>query len=156
MARKKDGQCGVVNKNGETVIPFNYFEIDYVDGLFIAKNRGYNGAYWLYGAAGVFDIQGKEMLPMAYFDIRVFGKYVWVEKSGRWGIYKISNQPDLRGDANCDGLVDIHDILFVRDCTLGDAELTDNGWDNLLTDDDDPITIDHILLIRDAIFEVEK
>jgi len=56
------------------------------------------------------------------------------------------------GDANCDGEVNIADILFVRDVIFGDEELSPKGRVNLQMAEDKDATIEQILYIRDVIF----
>ncbi|MCL2433974.1 MAG: hypothetical protein FWD16_05595, partial [Clostridia bacterium] len=60
------------------------------------------------------------------------------------------------GDANHDGLVNIDDILFIRDIIFGvpNVTLTPQGRANLGLGPDDPVNIDTILYIRDKIFGV--
>ncbi|MCL2433599.1 MAG: hypothetical protein FWD16_03660, partial [Clostridia bacterium] len=59
------------------------------------------------------------------------------------------------GDANCDSLVNIDDILLVRDAIFGTKPITPQGRINLQMQESDKPNIDHILLIRDAIFGVK-
>jgi len=59
------------------------------------------------------------------------------------------------GDANCDGAVNIDDILLVRDVIFGTATLKPQGRANLRMKDGDKANIDHILFIRDIIFGKE-
>jgi len=62
--------------------------------------------------------------------------------------------PSMLGDANCDGIVNIEDIMFVRNIIYGDedARISEKGYTNLLFED--PISINSILLIRNVIFDV--
>ncbi|MCL2434158.1 MAG: hypothetical protein FWD16_06555, partial [Clostridia bacterium] len=62
------------------------------------------------------------------------------------------DKPTKLGDANCDGFVNIDDILFVRDEIFGANKITAIGRLNLLMGPDDRCSIDHILAIRDVIF----
>jgi len=65
-----------------------------------------------------------------------------------------SPRPVLPGDANCDGNVDINDILLVRDVIFGLKTLPPQGYANLLLPEGERVTIDQILFIRDVIFGV--
>lgn len=56
------------------------------------------------------------------------------------------------GDANCDTLVNIDDILLIRDVIFGEKTLTPQGYLNLRLKQGDRVSIDHILLVRDVIF----
>jgi len=60
--------------------------------------------------------------------------------------------PPKPGDANCDGLVNIDDILLVRDVIFGLKSLTAQGRINLSITEDKQANIDTILMIRDIIF----
>jgi len=56
------------------------------------------------------------------------------------------------GDANCDGKVNIDDILLVRDVIFGVKFLIPQGYRNLGLEETGRASIDQILLIRDIIF----
>jgi len=64
----------------------------------------------------------------------------------------ITPPPKIYGDANCDDLININDILFVRDVIFGEKDLSPQGRLNLKLGPDDDIKIDSILYIRDVIF----
>jgi len=65
-------------------------------------------------------------------------------------------QPTLLGDANNDGLVNIEDILFTRNLIFDDTDtrISEKGYTNILFEE--PITVNSILLIRDAIFDTQQ
>ena len=65
-------------------------------------------------------------------------------------------QPALLGDANNDGLVNIEDILFTRNLIFDDTDtrISEKGYTNILFEE--PITVNSILLIRDAIFDTQQ
>jgi len=62
----------------------------------------------------------------------------------------------MLGDADCDGQVNINDILFVRDVIFGLKELTKQGFANLQLENGGKVTIEQILFIRDVIFGIES
>jgi len=66
-----------------------------------------------------------------------------------------TEQPYLRGDANCDGDVNIADILFVADVIFDrdGAALSDQGYRNLGLEPGDEVSIEQILFIADVIFD---
>jgi len=58
----------------------------------------------------------------------------------------------MLGDANCDGKVNINDILFIRDVIFGVRELSPQGRVNLRLREGQITSIDQMLLVRDVIF----
>ncbi|MCL2434296.1 MAG: hypothetical protein FWD16_07270, partial [Clostridia bacterium] len=64
--------------------------------------------------------------------------------------------PIMPGDADCNGAVNIDDILLVRDVIFGVKPLTGQGRRNLFLNEGERVSIDQILLIRDVIFGVHK
>ncbi|MCL2434264.1 MAG: hypothetical protein FWD16_07105, partial [Clostridia bacterium] len=82
------------------------------------------------------------------------GEYKTAEKIDNY----IPVQPPTprKGDANCDGSVDVNDILLVRDVIFGIAKLTPQGRRNLNLEPAAPVNVDHILFIRDCIFGEKK
>jgi len=60
------------------------------------------------------------------------------------------------GDADCDGRVNVDDILLVRDVIFGQKSLMPQGRANLLMKNGEKPNIDHILLIRDVIFGLKN
>ena len=98
-----------------------------------------------------------DVYPTTYFDQFDMPEEVTIDELIDLGFYSPEDTPSdiLPGDANCDGQVNIEDILLVRDVIFGMRELTPQGRRNLGLGPDDAVTIDSILYIRDIIFGVK-
>ena len=58
----------------------------------------------------------------------------------------------MLADANCDGGVNIDDILFLRDVIFGKEQLTPQGRNLLRLYEDDTVDVDAIMFIRNVLF----
>jgi protein TonB len=69
---RKDNQWGMIDAKGETIIPFEFSRIKHgLPGQFLVEKRDEKYAY---GGMGVYDKNGKVVMPVAHLSIVPFGK----------------------------------------------------------------------------------
>lgn len=84
---RKDNQWGMINSKGETVLPFEFSGIKHgLKGHFIVEKRGEQYAY---GGMGVYDKNGKVVIPVGHLSIVPFGEVYRVHdlNADKNGIY---------------------------------------------------------------------
>lgn len=74
----KEGKCGVIDTNGDIVIPFEYEEAYHLFDCLFAVRRQENNNKWLFG---VINTQGKIIVPFEYEYINHLGKYIQCVKT---------------------------------------------------------------------------
>ena len=94
-AAKKNGKWGYVDKNNNTVIPFEY---EQVEDRFIADNcRGFDGTYIPVkknGKMGIINKQNQVIVPFEYSVIMHGDDGVFIaQKNGKWGFIGIGIEP---------------------------------------------------------------
>lgn len=109
---------GVINRNGEIILPIEFvIESYYIywssyDFMVVAKYKNLLAIDYIYG---VYDVNGKEILPLIYDDIEIINlrdehykkidyKYFHVSLDGKWGVVNIKNEmvlPFKYNDKEC-------------------------------------------------------
>ena len=64
-------QYGLIDMNGQEVVPCKYISLDYKDGFYMFSNERYSG-YSYKKKLGVLDSLGREIIPEEYADMDVF------------------------------------------------------------------------------------
>ncbi len=95
-AAKKNGKWGYVDKNNNTVIPFEY---EQVEDRFIADDcRGFDGTYIPVkknGKMGIINKQNQVVVPFEYSVIMHGDDGIFIaQKSGKWGFIGIGVEPE--------------------------------------------------------------
>ena len=91
----KDHKCGMINSKGETVLPFEFSEIKHgLKGHFIVEKRD---AQYAYGGMGVYDKNGKVVIPVGHLSIVPFGEVYRVHdlSADKNGIYSAKGAETL-------------------------------------------------------------
>lgn len=89
MKAKKDGKYGIINKKGETVIPFEYEKLSEVLDKETKKSKGFllvtkNQLH------GVIDKEGKEVFPIQYSKFQPIEEEVYeVGLNGKFGLIRL-------------------------------------------------------------------
>lgn len=75
---KKNGFFGVLNTNGEKIIPLEYDALSGYNGHYIVRKKN---------DSGIFSTEGKLLLPIEFQQIQAYGKAVYVTKNKLIGVY---------------------------------------------------------------------
>jgi hypothetical protein len=79
MLKMNNGKCGIMNKSGETLVPFDYDELSFYDDVAIPACKD--------GKWGYIDINNNTVLPFIYDEIQCFdGDYAVVKLNKEYGI----------------------------------------------------------------------
>ena len=97
---KKDGKYGVININGNELVPIEYDQIDVDD--YYRENEGYKKAGYIVGQKtdegyryGYIDVKGNKVTKVEYnemeriTDIQEDAIYLIASKNGQYGVLKM-------------------------------------------------------------------
>jgi hypothetical protein len=79
---KFEGKWGLINKYGETIIPFKYDWISLMDTL----SQPHICMAYKDEKVGVFDISGKEIIPVIYDEIKFYFERIIIRLNDKYGI----------------------------------------------------------------------
>lgn len=80
---QKNKQWGIINWNGQTLLPFQYEQIQDAFYNYIVISKA--------GKFGVVDYAGKELIPASYSQVKVINDLVYVRENGKEGLLDLQN-----------------------------------------------------------------
>jgi len=167
-AVKKNGLYGLVKNDGSALLNCEhdmlgtFVDMEGEGGPWILFYTGESPYIWLSknDKFGLIDANCDVVIPYEYDsmdcgdDYAIAGKKI--DGAMKYALYTAVVRPSAPGDANGDGVVNIEDILLIRDVIFGLAELSKEGYLSLGLNENDAVTINSILYVRDVIFGIES